>query len=50
VLLVIINTGLVILHVSPYYQQIVLGLVLAVAVTTDRIRSRRLTRSREAAS
>jgi ribose transport system permease protein len=49
VLLVIINTGLVILHVSPYYQQIVLGLVLAVAVTTDRVRSRRLARSREAA-
>jgi ribose/xylose/arabinose/galactoside ABC-type transport system permease subunit len=43
---VVINTGLVILHVSPYYQQIVLGLVLAVAVITDRIRSRRLARSR----
>nr|WP_221380655.1 ABC transporter permease [Actinoplanes polyasparticus] len=48
ILLVVINTGLVILHVSPYYQQIVLGLVLAVAVTTDRIRSRRLARARRA--
>jgi ribose transport system permease protein len=45
ILLVVINTGLVILHVSPYYQQIVLGAVLAVAITTDRIRSRRLSRA-----
>jgi ribose transport system permease protein len=41
ILLVCINSGLVILHVSPYYQQIVLGAVLAVAVVTDRLRARR---------
>jgi ribose transport system permease protein len=45
VLLVCINSGLVILHVSPYYQQIVLGAVLAVAVVTDRLRARRSERS-----
>jgi ribose transport system permease protein len=50
ILLVIINSGLVILHVSPYYQQIVLGLVLAVAITTDRLRSRRLASSRSPVS
>jgi ribose/xylose/arabinose/galactoside ABC-type transport system permease subunit len=42
---VCINSGLVILHVSPYYQQIVLGAVLAVAVVTDRLRARRSERS-----
>ncbi|GHH38695.1 ABC transporter permease [Lentzea cavernae] len=41
ILLVCINSGLVILHVSPYYQQIVLGAVLAVAIVTDRLRARR---------
>jgi ribose transport system permease protein len=40
ILLVCINSGLVILHVSPYYQQIVLGTVLAVAIITDRLRAR----------
>ncbi|MDT7804900.1 MAG: ribose transport system permease protein [Actinomycetota bacterium] len=45
VLLVCINSGLVILHVSPYYQQIVLGAVLAVAVVTDRLRARRSERA-----
>lgn len=46
ILLVCINSGLVILHVSPYYQQIVLGAVLAVAVVTDRLRARRSERGR----
>ncbi|WP_199443527.1 ABC transporter permease [Umezawaea beigongshangensis] len=46
ILLVLINNGLVILHVSPYYQQIVLGAVLAVAVVTDRLRSRGFERNR----
>ncbi|MWA02689.1 ABC transporter permease [Actinomadura sp. LD22] len=40
ILLVCINSGLVIMHVSPYYQQIVLGAVLAVAIVTDRLRAR----------
>ncbi|MEV8378753.1 ABC transporter permease [Kribbella sp. NPDC056861] len=40
ILLVCINSGLVILHVSPYYQQIVLGAVLAIAIVTDRLRAR----------
>lgn len=49
ILLVVINSGLVILHVSPYYQQIVLGLVLVVAITVDRLRSRRSSRIRRPA-
>ena len=46
ILLEVINNGLIILHVSPYYQQIVLGAVLAIAITLDRLRARRLGRSR----
>jgi len=45
-LLEVINNGLIILHVSPYYQQIVLGAVLAIAITLDRLRARRLARRR----
>ena len=46
VLLEVINNGLIILHVSPYYQQIVLGAVLAIAITLDRLRAKRLNRRR----
>jgi ribose transport system permease protein len=46
VLLEVINNGLIILHVSPYYQQIVLGAVLATAITLDRLRARRSARRR----
>lgn len=46
ILLEVINNGLIILHVSPYYQQIVLGAVLAIAITLDRLRARRLARRR----
>jgi ribose transport system permease protein len=46
VLLEVINNGLIILHVSPYYQQIVLGAVLAIAITLDRLRARRFSRRR----
>jgi ribose transport system permease protein len=46
VLLVLINDGLIVLNVSPYYQQIVLGAVLGVAITSDRLRAKRLGRPR----
>ncbi|WP_277029051.1 ABC transporter permease [Actinacidiphila oryziradicis] len=46
VLLVIINDALIVLNVSPYYQQIVLGAVLGVAITIDRVRAKRLGRAR----
>lgn len=46
VLLVIINDALIVLNVSPYYQQIVLGAVLGVAITVDRVRAKRLGRAR----
>jgi ribose transport system permease protein len=46
VLLVIINDALIVLNVSPYYQQIVLGAVLGVAITVDRLRARHLARAR----
>ncbi|HEX5493027.1 MAG TPA: ABC transporter permease [Mycobacteriales bacterium] len=46
VLLVLINNGLIVLNVSPYYQQIVLGAVLGAAITVDRLRARRLGRAR----
>jgi ribose transport system permease protein len=46
VLLVIINDALIVLNVSPYYQQIALGAVLGVAITIDRVRARRLARAR----
>ena len=45
ILLVIINDGLIVLNVSPYYQQIVLGAVLAIAIIVDRVRARRLGRA-----
>jgi ribose transport system permease protein len=47
VLLVLISDGLIVLNVSPYYQQIVLGAVLGLAITADRLRARRLTRTRK---
>jgi ribose transport system permease protein len=46
VLLVLISNGLIVLNVSPYYQQIVLGAVLGVAITVDRVRAKRLGRAR----
>ena len=46
VLLVLINDGLIVLNVSPYYQQIALGAVLGVAITVDRLRAKRLNRAR----
>ena len=46
VLLVLINNGLIVLNVSPYYQQIVLGAVLGIAITVDRVRAKRLGRAR----
>ena len=47
VLLVIINDALIVLNVSPYYQQIVLGAVLGIAITVDRVRAKRLGRPRK---
>jgi ribose transport system permease protein len=47
VLLVLINDGLIVLNVSPYYQQIVLGGVLGLAITADRLRAKRLGRPRK---
>jgi ribose transport system permease protein len=49
VLLVLINDGLIVLNVSPYYQQIVLGAVLGLAITADRVRAKRLNRPRKLA-
>lgn len=40
-LLVVLTDGLVVVNVSPYFQQIVLGGVLLVAITSDRLRARR---------
>jgi ribose transport system permease protein len=48
VLLVLISDGLIVLNVSPYYQQIVLGAVLGIAIVADRLRARRLSRPRAA--
>lgn len=42
VLLVIISNGVIVLNVSPYYQQIVLGGDLGIAITVDRVRAKRL--------
>lgn len=44
VLLVIISNGVIVLNVSPYYRQIVLGgdLDLGIAITGDRVRAKRL--------
>jgi len=47
VLLVLINDGMIVLNVSPYYQQIVLGVVLAIAITADRLRAKRMGRPRK---
>jgi len=46
VLLVLINDGMIVLNVSPYYQQIVLGVVLGIAITADRLRAKRMGRPR----
>lgn len=47
VLLVVINNGLIVLNVSPYYTQIVLGVVLGIAIVIDRLRAKRLGRTRK---
>jgi ribose transport system permease protein len=47
ILLVLISDGLIVLNVSPYYQQIVLGAVLGLAITADRLRARRIARPRK---
>ncbi len=39
ILLEIIANGLLALHVSPYYQQVVQGSVLGVAILLDRLRA-----------
>ena len=46
ILLEFISNGLLALHVSPYYQQVVQGIVLGVAILLDRIRARFFGRSR----
>ncbi|MCL1869922.1 MAG: ABC transporter permease [Promicromonosporaceae bacterium] len=40
-LLMLINNALIVLNVSPFYQQVALGLVLGVAIVADRIRAQR---------
>jgi ribose transport system permease protein len=40
-LLGVITNGLLVLNISPYYQQIVLGCVLGAAVILDRLRAQR---------
>jgi ribose transport system permease protein len=45
-LLMLINNALIVLNVSPFYQQVALGLVLGVAIVADRIRARSRGRSR----
>lgn len=44
-LLGIITNGLIVLNISPFYQQIVLGCVLGTAVILDRLRARRRDRT-----
>ena len=39
ILLEFIANGLLALHVSPYYQQVVQGAVLGVAILLDRLRA-----------
>ncbi|MEO7122592.1 MAG: ABC transporter permease, partial [Lacisediminihabitans sp.] len=46
ILLEIIANGLLALHVSPYFQQVVQGVVLGVAILLDRIRARYFGRGR----
>lgn len=45
-LLMLINNALIVLNVSPFYQQVALGLVLGVAIVADRVRARSRGRSR----
>jgi len=45
-LLMLINNALIVLNVSPFYQQVALGLVLAVAIVSDRVRARHRGRTR----
>jgi ribose transport system permease protein len=45
-LLMLINNALIVLNVSPFFQQVALGLVLGVAIVADRIRARSRGRSR----
>ncbi|QDZ16282.1 ABC transporter permease [Humibacter ginsenosidimutans] len=45
-LLMLINNALIVLNVSPFYQQVALGLVLGVAIVADRIRALRRGRPR----
>jgi ribose transport system permease protein len=46
ILLEFIANGLLALHVSPYYQQVVQGIVLGVAILLDRVRASYFGRSR----
>jgi ribose transport system permease protein len=46
ILLEIIANGLLALHVSPYYQQVVQGVVLGIAILLDRVRARYFGRGR----
>ena len=46
ILLEFIANGLLALHVSPYYQQVVQGVVLGIAILLDRVRARFFGRSR----
>jgi ribose transport system permease protein len=46
ILLEIIANGLLALHVSPYFQQVVQGAVLGVAILLDRVRARFFGRGR----
>lgn len=39
-LLMLINNALIVLNVSPFFQQVALGLVLGVAIVADRVRAR----------
>jgi len=45
-LLMLINNALIVLNVSPFYQQVALGLVLGVAIVADRVRAQRRGRPR----
>ena len=45
-LLMLINNALIVLNVSPFYQQVALGLVLGLAIVADRVRARSRGRSR----
>ena len=42
----LINNALIVLNVSPFYQQVALGLVLGIAIVADRIRARSRGRAR----